>query len=101
MIRHSDAYNFNNIWIRATVEQPGQPVKKTQQYDLPLANNEKGWFGTAMDDIYETRVLIQPQTRFSKAGDYHFTLEQVMREDPLQHILNVGIRVEKAIANNQ
>jgi len=95
VVRHSDAYNYNNIWIRASVEQPGNTTKKSQQYDLPLASNEKGWFGSAMDDIYETRVLIQPQTRFSKAGDYHFTLEQVMREDPLKHVLNIGIRIEK------
>jgi gliding motility-associated lipoprotein GldH len=65
------------------------------QYDLPLASNEKGWLGSAMDDIYEQRVLIQPQTKFKKPGDYHFTLQEIMREDPLKHVLNVGIRVEK------
>ena len=96
VVRHTDAYNFNNIWIKATVQQPGDSMTHSQRYNLVLANNEKGWFGTAMDDIYEHRVLIQPQTKFKKAGDYHFTLEQVMREDPLQHVLNVGVRVEKA-----
>lgn len=99
VIRHSDAYDFNNIWIRATVDQPGELGTKRQQYDLPLANNEKGWIGSAMDDIYETRILIQPQTKFRKTGDYHFTLEQIMREDPLKHVLDVGIRIEKMIAS--
>lgn len=101
VIRHSDAYNFNNIWIRATVEQPGETSTRSQQYDLALASNEKGWLGSAMDDIYETRILIQPQTKFKKSGDYRFTLEQIMREDPLKHVLNVGIRVEKMIASGQ
>ena len=96
VLRHSDAYNYNNIWIKATVIQPGDKLSKSEQYDLRLASNDKGWLGTAMDDIYEQRVLIQPQTKFTKAGDYQFTLEQVMREDPLQHVLNVGVRVEKA-----
>jgi gliding motility-associated lipoprotein GldH len=95
VLRHTDAYNYNNIWIRATVQEPGG-APKSQQYDLTLATNEKGWLGSAMDDIYENRVLIQSQTRFNKAGEYHFTLEQIMREDPLKHVLNVGIRVEKA-----
>jgi len=49
-----------------------------------------------MDDIYEHRVLIQPETKFTKPGTYSFTLEQIMRDDPLQHVLNVGVRVEKA-----
>jgi gliding motility-associated lipoprotein GldH len=95
VIRHTDAYKYNNLWIRATVEQPGDSTLKSQQYDITLASNDKGWLGSAMDDIYEHRALIQPQTKFKKQGEYHFTLEQTMREDPLQHVLNVGIRVEK------
>ena len=95
VLRHTEAYNFNNIWIRASVQEPGDPSVKSQQFDLTLATNEKGWLGSAMDDIYENRVLIQPETKFKKAGDYRFTLAQVMREDPLKHVLNVGIRVEK------
>jgi gliding motility-associated lipoprotein GldH len=101
VIRHSDAYDFNNIWIRATVDQPGETGPRSQQYDLSLGNNEKGWIGAAMDDIYEARILIQPQTKFRKTGDYHFTLEQIMREDPLRHVLDVGIRIEKMIASGQ
>ena len=95
VVRHSDAYNFNNMWVKATVEQPGDSAR-SQRFNLLLATNEKGWMGSAMDDIYEQRVLIQPQTKFLKQGDYHFTLEQVMREDPLLHVLSMGIRVEKA-----
>lgn len=95
VLRHTEAYGFNNIWIKANVLVPGDPAIKSQQYDLTLATNDKGWLGTAMDDIYETRVLIQPETKFTKAGDYHFSIQHLMREDPLKHILNVGIRVEK------
>ncbi|PWT70199.1 MAG: hypothetical protein C5B59_21070 [Bacteroidetes bacterium] len=95
VLRHTDAYNFNNIWIRATVQEPGSAEAKNQQYDLALATNQSGWLGTAMDDIYETRLLIQPQTKFRKTGEYHFTIEQLMREDPLKNVLNAGIRVEK------
>jgi len=95
VLRHTDAYNYNNIWIRAIVQQPGDTASRSHQYDLTIATNEKGWLGSAMDDIYEDRVLIQPETKFTKVGEYRFTIEQLMREDPLKHILNVGIRVEK------
>ena len=30
-----------------------------------------------------------------KTGIYKFTLQQIMREDPLEHVMNVGIRLEK------
>jgi gliding motility-associated lipoprotein GldH len=96
VLRHTDAYNYNNIWIRGTVHQPGDTAARSERYDLLLASNEKGWLGSGMDDIYEHRVEIQQETKFSKPGNYSFTLEQVMREDPLKHVLNVGVRIEKA-----
>jgi len=96
VLRHSDAYNYNNIWVRGTVQQPGDTVSKAQRYDLTLATNDKGWLGSGMDDIYEHRILIQPETKFKRPGTYSFMLEQIMREDPLKHVLNIGVRVEKA-----
>ena len=97
VVRHTDAYNYNNLWIKGTVMEPGDSAIKSQRYDITLATN-KGWEGAGMDDIYENRLLIQPETKFRRPGTYSFTIEQVMREDPLKHILNVGIRVEKANA---
>jgi len=96
VIRHTNAYRYNNIWIRATVKQPGSQQSQSQQYDLLLANDSKGWLGEGMDDIFEHRLLIQPQTRFPKAGKYQFTVQQIMRQDPLENVMNVGLRVEKA-----
>ncbi len=95
VIRHTDAYHFNNMYVRASVKVPGESKGRTGDYDLQLATNGKGWIGTAMDDIYDTRVLIQPNTRFKKAGTYHIVLEQLMREDPLQNVLSAGLRLEK------
>jgi gliding motility-associated lipoprotein GldH len=95
VLRHTDAYHFNNIYIRATVKEPGDAKGRTGDYDLPLATNDKGWIGTAMDDIYDARLLIQPKTRFKKAGIYHISMEQLMRENPLKYVLSAGLRVEK------
>ncbi len=95
VLRHSDAYDYNNIWIKATVLQPGDSKPRSQQYDVTLATNNRGWLGTGMDDVYEQRILIQPQTKFARPGDYRFTLEQIMRENPLLHVLSAGLRIEK------
>jgi gliding motility-associated lipoprotein GldH len=95
VLRHTDAYTFNNIWIRGIVKQPGDTAVRSERYDLLLATNEKGWLGSGMDDIYEHRVQIQQQTRFRRPGVYSFTLEQIMWEDPLKNVLNVGVRIEK------
>jgi gliding motility-associated lipoprotein GldH len=94
VLRHTDAYNYNNIWMKFT--RKGPDTSYTQQVDLRLATNGQGWLGTGMDDIWEHRIPItQAATQFRKSGNYEFTLEQVMRQDPLLHVLNVGLRVEK------
>jgi gliding motility-associated lipoprotein GldH len=94
VLRHTEKYNFNNIYVNLHVKGPGQDTSTTIQKDLILATNDKGWEGTAMDDIYEHRIpLAEKQTL--KAGLYNFTIEQIMREDPLEHVLNVGLRLER------
>lgn len=94
VIRHTDAYRFNNIWLK--LSRQGPDTTYTQQLDLSLANTAQGWLGTGMDDIWEQRIPVTDGAfRFRKSGNYTFTLEQIMRQDPLQHVLNAGIRVEK------
>ncbi|HEY6901583.1 MAG TPA: gliding motility lipoprotein GldH [Puia sp.] len=94
VLRHTDAYSYNNIWIRGIIKRPGDSAARSERYDLRLATNE-GWLGTGMDDIYEDRIIIQPQTRFLRPGTYSFTLEQIMWDDPLKNILNVGVRIQR------
>ncbi len=97
-LRHTDKYNYNNIYINLITKQPGQDSTQAARYDLQLATNEKGWLGKGMDDIYDHRIPLTPsgqQFYFRKAGDYTFTIEQIMREDPLNNVFNVGLRIEK------
>ncbi|ANE51995.1 gliding motility lipoprotein GldH [Flavisolibacter tropicus] len=97
ILRHNEKYNYNNIWVNLHTKSPDGTVSKAQ-YELPLATNEKGWLGTGMDDLYEHRIALTPvnqQFYFKKAGIYTFSLEHVMREEPLQNVLNIGFRIEK------
>jgi gliding motility-associated lipoprotein GldH len=93
VLRHEDAYNYNNIWVNITVKGPTEVV--TVRREFILANNRQGWLGSGMDDIFEHRILISNRAAPLHKGIYTFTLQQDMREDPLAHILNAGIRVEK------
>ncbi len=77
---------------------PGSKTATKSQYELPLATNEKGWLASAMDDIYEHRIALTPLNQklyFRKSGEYVFTIEHIMREDPLENVMNVGLRIEK------
>ena len=93
IIRHNEKYNYNNIWINLYSQAPGNTLHKTA-YELQLATNEKGWLASGMDDIYEHRIKLSDELRL-KAGKYKFILENIMREDPLLNVMNVGLRLEK------
>lgn len=94
ILRHEDAYHFNNIWLNITTQAPKDSAK-TQLVNVTLADNTKGWLGTGMDDVFDHRALITRTPVKLKKGNYTFVLQQNMREEPLQFVLNAGIRVEK------
>lgn len=96
IIRHNNQYKYNNIWVNLYARGPADTVHKFT-LELPLANKE-GWLGAGMDDIFEHRIafVLDPQKfAFARAGEYSFTLEHIMRENPLANVLNAGIRIEK------
>ncbi len=98
ILRHNNQYNYNNIWINLYRKGPDGKESKVP-YELPLATNERGWLATGMDDLYEHRIPLTPPANdtfyFNKPGAYTFTIEQIMREDPLENMMNVGLRIEK------
>jgi gliding motility-associated lipoprotein GldH len=98
ILRHTDAYPFNNIWLNVQIEAPDTMyVFRTEQR---LGSNEQGWLGTGMNDVYEHRLRLNDALEnagvsFRRKGIYTFRLSQLMREDPLPHVLQAGIRVER------
>ena len=99
ILRHNEKYRYNNIWLKLTIQSPGDSAQ-TIRIEKTLATNKDGWLATAMDDIYDHRIsinneLAENNISFKTPGEYTFTLQQDMREDPLLHVMNVGLRVEK------
>jgi gliding motility-associated lipoprotein GldH len=94
VIRHHNAYHYKNIWVELKHIAPNdKPVTNT--FNLNLADDQKGWLGTGMDDIFDQRIPLTPAPMKLKMGVNTFTIRHTMREDPLQNILSTGIRIEK------
>ena len=95
VLRHTDAYKYNNIWLNIGLQPPGDSLIK-QKVDLKLGDDANGWEGNGMNDIWELRKLLNGEPRrFKKAGEYHFTIAQVMRDEPLLQVMSAGLRIEK------
>ena len=95
VLRHTDAYRYNNIWLNIGSQSPADTMRY-QRFDLRLGTDASGWEGNGMDDIWELRTSVtKGPFKFNKAGNYKFSIAQVMRENPLAEIISVGVRVEK------
>lgn len=96
VLRHNERYAFNNIWLNLYSQPPGDTVTTTR-HELKLATQKK-WLGSGVDDIYEHRIPLTPEDKdvfFPRTGEYKFRVAHVMRQDPLDHVMNVGLRIEK------
>jgi gliding motility-associated lipoprotein GldH len=96
VIRHTDAYKYNNIWVNITTQSPSG-TKQTQLVNIKLADNANGWLGAGMDDIFDSRIKITKAPVSLKAGLYQYTIAQAMRDEPLAAVLSAGVRVEKVL----
>jgi gliding motility-associated lipoprotein GldH len=98
-LRHRDLYHYNNIWLQINLLSP-DGKQYNFQTEKQLGTNESGWLGTGMDDIYEHRISLQKEliengVSLRKKGRYTLSIKQIMREDPLEQVMNVGLRIEK------
>lgn len=95
VLRHTDAYRYNNIWLNIGLKAPGDTMA-FQNVNLSLGSDEFGWEGVGLNDIWEVRKLISGRPRkFINPGTYDFEIRQIMRHDPLPNVLNAGLRVER------
>ena len=92
VLRHTDAYRYNNIWLNIGSKFPGDTMSY-QKLELGLGNDATGWEGSGMDDIWEVRKPIAKGA--FKIGKYTFSIAQIMRENPLPNIMSIGMRMEK------
>lgn len=95
VLRHTDAYAFNNIWLNMGLQSPGDSMF-IQKLNLSLGDDAQGWYGTGMNDIWEVRKPLTDRPRkFVRSGTYKYSIQQIMRDNPLKEVMSAGIRVEK------
>ncbi len=95
VLRHTDAYQYNNIWLNIGLQPPGDSMR-VNKVNLVLGDDANGWEGTGTNDIWEVRKLLNgAPRRFKQGGKYSFSISQIMRDNPLLHIMSVGLRIEK------
>lgn len=98
-VRNKGSYKYQNLWLFIEATSPAGDIY-SDTIECALADNHGHWVGDGMAsyyaNIYHLPVSFMPLVKFPKQGTYKINIWQGMREDVLEGISDVGIRVRKA-----
>ena len=93
-LRHTKDYPNENIWLNSLTTFPsGESVP--DEIELSLAAKDGSWLGNGSGRVITRELILRNTFRFTETGQYEILLSQFMRRNPLDHILDVGLRLEK------
>jgi gliding motility-associated lipoprotein GldH len=93
-LRVTSSYKYSNMFVLITQTGPDKKAK-VKRYELKLANKAGEWLGTGSGNLYNYQLSFLTNYKFPAKGNYTFTIEQNMRDNPLHEVSDVGLRVEK------
>ena len=93
-IRHLEDYRYSNLYIFMHTEFPnGNVTHDTIECVLAMADGR--WMGKGSGTLRSAEVLLNQSLVFPLRGEYHFEIEQAMREEELRGITDIGICFER------
>jgi len=95
-LRHTADYKYSNIFILIHIIGP-DGKKSTERKEFKLALPDGEWLGSGSGNTYSYQISFKENYKFPVKGTYIFELEQNMRDNPLDHVSDAGIRVVKAL----
>ncbi len=95
-IRHLENYRYSNFYMFLHTTFPdGNQTHDT--IELILAYPDGRWIGKGTSSMRDNKILLNDNLCFPLKGNYHFEIEQAMREPVLEGITDVGICFEKTL----
>ena len=93
-IRHLENYRYSNFYMFLHTTFPnGNQTHDT--IELVLAYPDGRWIGKGSGSMRDNNILLNGNLCFPLKGNYHFEIEQAMRDTQLDGVTDVGIRFEK------
>lgn len=93
-IRHTGSYGFRNIWVLIILESPSGALS-SNRHEFTLSEPSGKWYGQGIGGIYDAQFPLRKNLKFNEIGDHVVYVKHLMRNDILQEVMNVGIRVDK------
>lgn len=93
--RISGQYPYSNMFLFITIVAPDRS-HQTDTLECILADKRGKWLGQGFGSVWTNTVSYKRNVIFPQSGTYTFYIEQAMRVEDLPHVLDAGLRIEKA-----
>ena len=91
-LRHTSEYEFANFHARLMHKSPSGHTD-TIVVEVPLATVDGRWLGKGVGTLYSLQHMISTSFIFADTGMYQFYIQQHMRDNPIEGIQDIGIRI--------
>lgn len=93
-VRHASTYPYSNVYLFLTYRFPNGK-SRVDTVECTLADDMGRWRGSGFGDLVDQRFMLQTGIRFPLRGRYGLEVTHGMRQDPLEGMANVGLRLER------
>lgn len=92
LIRNSGDYAYQNLWLFVTEIAPDSSFT-CDTIEYYLADNYGRWLGSGIGSLYTSLYYYKEDLHYSQEGVYRYEIRQGMRQDELEGITNIGMRI--------
>ena len=92
-LRNDNSYPFSNIWLFVDYKMPDGSVR-ADTIGVELADAYGKWYGKGMS-LYNLSINYEKTVLFPDTGIYIYSITQGMRENILNGISDIGLKVSK------
>ncbi|MCB2218875.1 MAG: gliding motility lipoprotein GldH [Bacteroidetes bacterium] len=93
-LRHNTSYEKSNLFLFVDTWYPNDHHTR-DTLEFVLAHPDGEWIGDGFGKIKALQVAIARGVKFPLSGHYKMQFEQAMRNEALNGIEDIGLRIEK------
>ena len=91
-LEFSTEYNWENLYTQIGTTYPNDSTR-TDVLSFELASNTGAWYGDCNTRRCELNIPLQENVKFQMPGRYRLSFEQYMREEVVEGIEGIGLKV--------
>jgi len=93
LIRNEARYKYSNLFLFINTTAPGGAgIRDT--IEIRMADERGKWMGKGIGGKYTLEIPFKTQVKFPQTGNYTIEIEQGMRDENLEFITDLGLRIK-------